>query len=138
MKALTIRQPWAWAIVAGYKHIENRSRRTNYRGPLLVHAGAQLDSAGFEFLWRVGLHKKLPVDLPTGGLIGVVQLADCIKRSKSEWALPGYWHWVLRDPREFRKPLACRGRLGIFEPEVPTRSLGQAMRYSVGHRHRSA
>jgi hypothetical protein len=32
MKALSIRQPWASLIVAGYKDIENRSWRTSYRG----------------------------------------------------------------------------------------------------------
>lgn len=138
MKALTIRQPWAWAIVAGYKHVENRSRRTNYRGPILIHAGAQLDSAGFKFLWRVGLYKKLPADLPTGGLIGTVQVVDCISRSESEWAFPGNWHWVLKRPREFKKILVCRGRLGFLEPGVSAGSLGQAMRYSVGHRQKSA
>ncbi|WP_229215634.1 ASCH domain-containing protein [Duganella sp. CY15W] len=38
MKALSIRQPWAWLIVNGYKDIENRSWSTNVRGKVLVHA----------------------------------------------------------------------------------------------------
>lgn len=25
MKSLTVKQPWAWAIVAGHKRVENRS-----------------------------------------------------------------------------------------------------------------
>jgi ASCH domain len=33
--ALSVRQPWAWAIVSGYKDVENRSWPTNYRGTYL-------------------------------------------------------------------------------------------------------
>jgi len=29
---------WAWLVVNGYKDIENRSCRTNHRGPLLIDA----------------------------------------------------------------------------------------------------
>lgn len=39
MKALTIRQPWASLIALGVKTIETRSWRTNYRGPIAIHAG---------------------------------------------------------------------------------------------------
>jgi len=38
LRALSVRQPWAWAIVQGLKPWENRSRRFNYRGPVLIHA----------------------------------------------------------------------------------------------------
>jgi hypothetical protein len=38
MKALSVCQPWAWAIVHGIKTIENRSRPTRHRGPLVIHA----------------------------------------------------------------------------------------------------
>ena len=36
--ALSIRQPWAWLIVNGYKDIENRDWPTKFRGRMLVHA----------------------------------------------------------------------------------------------------
>ena len=39
MYALTIHQPWAWAIMAGIKRVENRTWRTSHRGPLVIHAG---------------------------------------------------------------------------------------------------
>ena len=39
MKALTIRQPWAWAIIFDGKDVENRSWNTSYRGDLAIHAG---------------------------------------------------------------------------------------------------
>lgn len=39
MKALSVKQPWAWAIIHAGKDIEKRTWRTDYRGPLLIHAG---------------------------------------------------------------------------------------------------
>ena len=41
MRALTIWQPWAVAIVLGFKRYETRSWTTNYRGPLLIHAATR-------------------------------------------------------------------------------------------------
>ncbi|MCP4687042.1 MAG: ASCH domain-containing protein, partial [Desulfobacterales bacterium] len=51
MKALSIRQPWAWLIANGYKDIENRSWRTSFRGEFLIHAGKKFDGAGWD--WAV-------------------------------------------------------------------------------------
>jgi hypothetical protein len=39
VRAITVRQPWAWAIARGKKNIENRSQSTKHRGTLLIHAG---------------------------------------------------------------------------------------------------
>jgi hypothetical protein len=53
MRALTVRQPWAWAIFHG-KPVENRSWATKYRGDLLIHARKQFDLAGyFNGLYRL-------------------------------------------------------------------------------------
>lgn len=38
MKALSIRQPWAWAILHTGKSVENRDWYTEYRGRVLLHA----------------------------------------------------------------------------------------------------
>ena len=38
MKALTLTQPWATLVAIGAKRIETRSLRTDYRGPLAIHA----------------------------------------------------------------------------------------------------
>ena len=48
MKALTIRQPWAWAVIHAGKTVENRSRNIagEYRGPVAIHAGLKIDEAG--------------------------------------------------------------------------------------------
>ena len=78
MKALTIHQPWAWAIAAGHKRVENRVWYTNYRGPLAIHAGKSTawDAAGREFLAELGI--AVPTELPRGLIIATCTLVDCI------------------------------------------------------------
>lgn len=38
MKALSIRQPWAWAILHAGKRVENRTWSSSFRGTFLLHA----------------------------------------------------------------------------------------------------
>lgn len=47
LQAITIQQPWAWAVAHGHKPIENRSRCPWKVGePLLVHAGGRWSKRG--------------------------------------------------------------------------------------------
>jgi hypothetical protein len=57
MRAICIRQPWAHFIVKGFKDIENRSWKTNYRGPILIHAGETefYPMPGKLSIWESGL-----------------------------------------------------------------------------------
>jgi len=48
MKAISIRQPWAWLIVNGYKDIENRSWPTKFRGRVLIHASKGMTRAEYD------------------------------------------------------------------------------------------
>ncbi|RUQ07035.1 hypothetical protein D8M34_06075 [Microbacterium sp. HSID17254] len=50
MRILTVRQPWAWAIVHGGKDVENRPRNITggYRGPVAIHAGLTYDKGSHE------------------------------------------------------------------------------------------
>ena len=50
MKALSIKQPWAWAIIHAGKNVENRTWATSYRGPLLIHAGKTFDHEGYQWI----------------------------------------------------------------------------------------
>ena len=44
LRVLTVRQPWAWAIIHGGKDVENRVRSLGpYRGPVAIHASLALD-----------------------------------------------------------------------------------------------
>ena len=125
MKALSIRQPWAWLIIHGGKNIENRTWHTKHRGRFLVHASKSMTSKeycdGLEFAMRAGLIQELR-DFPTsqqmlqswcGGIIGSVELVDSVDTSDSPWYM-GEKAFVLRDP----KPLPftpLKGRLSFFD-----------------------
>jgi hypothetical protein len=132
-RALTVAQPWAWAIVKGYENVENRSWRTSHRGRFLIHAGKEVDPSGFQVLWEMGLNRRLPDTLPLGRLIGSVELVDIVSGYPSEWATRGAWHWLLRRAREFLTPIPCRGALKLFTPNVSQQSLGQANRQAIRH-----
>lgn len=120
--ALTIRQPWAWAIAAGLKTVENRSWATKYRGPLYVHAGAKLDprelSACSARLRAAGLSVTPPPlsSLAAGALIAVVDLVDCGRFCDDPWAdrAVGVWHFKLANVRTLPEPIPVRGALGLW------------------------
>jgi len=63
--ALSIRQPWAWLIVNGWKDIENREWSTRFRGRLLIHAGKQIESDAVEALRR-GISPCYGAPMPPG------------------------------------------------------------------------
>src|SRR3990167_9411398 len=48
MKALSIRQPWAWLILHAGKDIENRGWPTSFRGRFLIHASKGMTRAEYE------------------------------------------------------------------------------------------
>jgi hypothetical protein len=132
-KAISIRQPWAYLIAADRKPIENRSWKTNFRGRVLIHTGAKIVK---ERLWKHNLlsvdqwyslipsdHAKYisnPQKWTTSAIIGSVEIVDCIQNSTSMWANPDCWHWILKDPIMFEKPiLNVKGKLSFFIPEIP-------------------
>jgi hypothetical protein len=113
MKALSIRAPWAWAILHQGKNIENRSRRTHYRGPLVIQSSLTKDPKAVAWLRRHGF--EFPDTFPAGYLVGVVDVVDCLdKVPRSLWA-SGPFGYVLARPRAFSKPIPWRGQLGFFD-----------------------
>jgi len=132
MKALSIRQPWAWLIAKGYKDTENRTWPTKFRGQVYVHAGKRFDR---DALKGISEHKGIllptetvaaiawlslshtPKFLASGAIIGEVDIVDCVTDSDSPW-FTGPYGFVLRDPVLYEKAIPCKGRLGLFEPEV--------------------
>jgi hypothetical protein len=114
-KCISIRQPWAWAILHAGKDIENRSWTTKHRGPLLIHAGLKIDPAGYDLLKELGYDPPDPRSLQRGGIVGRVDLAEVTEHSQSPWAFPDCYHWQLTNP----KPTAftpVRGQLGLWDP----------------------
>lgn len=114
---LTVRQPWAWAIIHGGKDVENRTWPTSYRGPLLIHAGSAFEPDGYETVKGLAIQTPPPVgEFVHGAIIGVVDLVDCVQGSDSAWAANGQWHWCLRNPRAFDQVVPCPGKLGLWRP----------------------
>lgn len=120
MRTLSILQPWAWLIVNGHKDIENRSWHTTVRGVVLVHAGKGYDSDSFEDEGDSAYGITLPAkrDLDRGGVVGLVEIVDCVRDHPSQWKNDGAWGFVLRNARPLPF-LPWRGQLGFFEVSQP-------------------
>ena len=101
MKALSIRQPWAWAILHAGKDIENRTQNRHYRGELVIHAPAKLDT--FD-RWPQGVPKPDESVLHLRAILGVAELVDVVERSHSRW-FDGPFGFVLANPRPLPKPI---------------------------------
>lgn len=117
MKALSIRQPWAWLIINAGKDIENRTWHTKYRGRFLVHASKGMTkdeyAAAYRFAREIGVCCPRFEALERGGIVGSVELVDSVDASNSPWYM-GDKGFVLREP----KPLPFvpyKGQLGFFE-----------------------
>jgi len=84
MKALSIRQPWAWEIVQCIKVVEFRSWSTRYRGRFLIHASKTFkkEKLAEERKWLAKYDKALPDEFQLGGFVGIVTLADCVERTE--------------------------------------------------------
>jgi hypothetical protein len=113
MKALSVRQPWAWAIMHAGKDIENRTWKTNMRGVIAIHAPAKIID---EVDWPRGARKPKSANLIVSAIIGVVEIVDVVEKHRSKWFEgPPYYGWVLANPRRLKKPIPCKGSLGLWE-----------------------
>lgn len=142
LKALSIRQPWAWAILHAGKDVENRdwserypalheARRLvehaiqNEGGEFLIHAAKGMPKDEYEScldtMHAISRKKPFPEgltlpafgDLPRGGIVGKAQLYDVVTESESLWFC-GRIGLVIRNP----EPLpftSCKGALGFFD-----------------------
>lgn len=124
--ALSIRQPWAWAIIYAGKDVENRDWPTRFRGPICIHAAKGMTVAEYEaahnFMWinrlatPPGAREESAYPertLDRGGIIGTAEIADCVEASASPWFF-GRYGFVLRNvqPVDF---IQVKGALGFFD-----------------------
>ena len=133
MRAFTVYQPYAYAIVAGLKPHETRSRRTNIRGRVAVHAGkANLNRAtkgiSCDGFWELLAAVGAKTNLPLGAVVWTVEIVDCVPvedvvggLTPREKALgdysPGRWAWVLKNPVMFDMPIPKCGKQGWWNWE---------------------
>ena len=120
MKAFTVYQPYAHAIITGLKQYETRPRRTHIRGRVAVHA-----AKGNPKFVTLAVDMALPetMKLHYGAVLGTVEIADCVPveeivhtLSEREKALGDYssgrFAWVLRNPVAFSTPVPAKGKQG--------------------------
>lgn len=123
MKVLSIREPYATLILNGTKTIETRSFKTNYRGPILIHASLGKDKIKKELL------KYIDQDnLNYGNIICIANIIDCIYMTKEyiekikkedklnyitgEYKV-GRYAWILDNVHEITKT-PVKGKLGLW------------------------
>ena len=148
MKGITLHQPWASAIAFKLKEYETRPRKTNYRGLIAIHAGkTKADDKVFESLstipWNEHLvrpmsRKWLSVngdDFPTGAIVAVAEISDCIAmdddtiaaQSAQERVL-GHWEtgrhaYKLENIQALPKPIPVSGKQGLWNVDDETLAL---------------
>jgi hypothetical protein len=133
MRALTIQQPWAWAIASGQKPVENRTWRTSYLGRIAIHAGRDTHRLsimrrliaqgrdGCAGAWRrSGLELPAESELPFGAIVATAVLVACERVEELPAELRGHafaegpWCWRLEDVRPLETPIPCRGKQGLW------------------------
>lgn len=120
--ALSVRQPWAWAIIHAGKDIENRSWQAvshglRQRGRIAIHAAKGMTRDEYEsardFMASLKVTCPAAIDLKRGGIVGSVDMVDVVDHSDSPWFF-GPRGLVLKDPEpcDF---IPCLGALGFFK-----------------------
>ena len=131
MKCLSVSQPFANLIIQGKKTIELRKWNTNFRGEFFVHAPLKIRTKDCK---RLKINEKLV----TGAIIGKVELIDVKKyNSKKEIISDKKFHFadkefqnniygfLLKNPKFFRVPIPCKGKLGFFEIDVHQKKISK-------------
>jgi len=151
MRALSVRQPWAWAICHG-KDVENRSRGTRHRGLLAIHASksapfkADLDDLRIADLIVVNGFRLDDPPSAQGTVVAVAELTGCHRADEcmrpavslppgcSPWAASGQWHWQLASVSPLPDPVPCRGALGLWRlPDDVEKLVREQLEATDGH-----
>ena len=132
MKAISIRQPWAWAIIYAGKTVENRNWATKYRGPILIHAAQKMLQEEYDTFcnyYRATILAKWPdrpeppafAALLRGGVIGKARINGCVHERDSRFLCTDDKPWFFGPNGIILNSVAplpfvrCRGALGLFE-----------------------
>ena len=127
------------------KGFETRSWATAYRGPLLIHAAKRFtrdqrawcsEDYLWEALWPVYHNGRGGLDLPTGAIIGRVELVACHPAERARALIDEYneamgdyrdgrYAWEIVQPELFPQPIPYRGQQGFFS--VPASALASAL-----------
>lgn len=122
-KALSIKQPWAWAICnlpdAFKKDIENRTWSTKFRGEFLVHSSKGFDAVGYVrmkwYLHELGYQGEIPTrgEFVYGAIVGKAELVSVTQKARSRW-FEGKFGYVLKNSMALKEPIPYKGQLRFF------------------------
>lgn len=138
-KALSVRQPWAWAIMNAGKDIENRSwQAVNHglkrRGRIAIHAAVGMTRRDYDdaadFINRVYGRCPRPEILIRGAIIGFVDVVDVVSESDSPWFF-GPRGLVLENPQPVYPSGLVKGALGYFDWEDTGKPLPEAKPWMI-------
>lgn len=131
MKAISLWQPWASAVMIGLKKFETRHWKTAYRGPIAIHAAKRWqDDQKLRFR-----SANMNIALLFGKVIAIATLDEIydldllglfvtdLERSWGNYK-PGRYGWALNNVQPLSRPFDFRGGQGIFN--VPDELIRQA------------
>jgi hypothetical protein len=126
-RVISVRNPWAWRIVAGLQAVEERRWKPSWRGVLWIHASKDRDLSAPAELWPPARQ------LASSAIIGHVTLADVEGR-------PGAWRWMLASPYQLAEPVTgVQGHPGLWLIDLPPRlSTSENATGSIWQSHRAA
>lgn len=122
IRALSVRQPWAWAIIHAGKDVENRSKYAITMGGMkpgriAIHASKGMTRAEYEaaarFMESIHIACPRPDQLVRGAIIGTVEVSGHVSSSASPWFF-GPWALTLTAAAPC-DPVPAAGKLGYFD-----------------------
>ena len=116
LMAMSVRQPWAWAIARGLKNVHGRPEPTTHRGIVVIHAASNWDRSGEASpLFTSHINSRNTKRFPRRALIAVAELSGCHSRDGcTPWAGPGDWHWLLTNIWRLPRPVPAQGQPGLW------------------------
>lgn len=133
MRAISIKQPWAEAILQGVKKVENRTwSPTGHGGKLILHTGLNMDRQGQSWLLDCYLDESVrgprwdgcvqAEPWVLGAYLGVIEITGVDPRfmpppdGPDPWRDEDQWGWRIGRVLRFPKPISGKGRQGLFYP----------------------
>lgn len=98
LKAISLRQPWAEAIMRGGKTKEYRHMMTQHRGPVYIYASLGRVDPEQEAEWAEQ-HGVDVESLPRGVVVGTVNITGCVEEVGDVFA------WTLENPQRLSQPI---------------------------------
>ncbi|TWU37490.1 Tetratricopeptide repeat protein [Novipirellula aureliae] len=134
LRGLSIRQPYAWAICANLKTIENRTWTTDRRGTIAIHASTSPQNVN-EMIRECELELVDRNWFPYGAIIGLADIVDIASYGPEHEDDPfafGPYCWRMANGRLLKEPLPLKGKLNLFKmPESFQRQILEAESYEV-------